>query len=399
MRAGLIASAFAALIAFVPAQAETSACAALVNAAELAAGQPAFIASFPTAEPGPLHKVAFLYDNAVAAIALIACGAPERAKLIGEAMLVALDNDRHWKDGRLRNGYLAGPVSDRPVKLPGWWDAAAGRWTEDGYQAGSDTGNMAWAMLALLALYDESGDVRFRDGAVRIAQFVDRSFSAGGVPGFQGGPFGFEPEPVQNSWKSTEHNTDLAAALTRLAAATGDAHWAERATAAADLVRAMWLAEDRHHFATGTGTDGVTPNPLLALDAQIWPVMAIAGLDAAYPSMLMSMAKRLGANGGFAYSEAAGGLWIEGSAQAGLLMVLKGFGAKAAALRAVIDQHRTEDGWYYAADVAELPTGFPLETDPSKPRVYFRLPHLGALAWVALFETGFNPFTGNGKLP
>ncbi len=390
------AAILASLFAITPAQAE-SACPALVNAAELAGGKPALIASFPTAEPGPLHKVAFLYDNAVAAIALIACGAPERAKLIGEAMLVALDHDRFWKDGRLRNGYLSGPV-ETPVKLPGWWDDDAGRWIEDGYQAGSDSGNMAWAMLALLTLYDASGDARFRDGAVRIAQFVDRSFSAEGVPGFQGGPFGFEPEPVQNTWKSTEHNTDLAAALTRLAAATDDAHWTARATAAADFVRAMWLA-DKEQFATGTGTDGVTPNPLLALDAQIWPVMAVAGLDAAYPSMLMSMAKRLGANGGFAYSEAAGGLWIEGSAQAGLLMVLKGFGEKAAALRAVIDQHRTVDGWYYAADVAELPTGFPLETDPSKPRVYFRLPHLGALAWVALFETGFNPFTGNGKLP
>lgn len=374
-----------------------SACPALVNAAELAGGQPAFVASFPTAEPGPLHKVAFLYDNAVAVIALIACGAPERARLIGDAMLIALDHDRYWKDGRLRSGYLSGPV-ETPVKLSGWWDAEAGRWIEDGYQAGSDTGNMAWAILALVTLYEETGDQRYRAGALRIAGFVERSLRADGVPGFEGGPFGFEPEPKQNTWRSTEHNTDLAAALTRLSAATGEGRWAERAGIAASFVSAMWR-DACQCFAVGTGEDGVTPNLLLALDAQIWPVMAVPGLDAVHPGVLTSVTERLGQSRGFAYSEALEGLWIEGSAQVGLLMTLKGLAPEAAALRAVIERQRTPEGWYYAADVAELPTGFPLETDPSKPRVYFRLAHLGALAWVALMDTAFNPFTGNGKLP
>ena len=38
------------------------------------------------------------------------------------------------------------------MKLSGWWDDKQNRWVEDPYQVGSDTGNMAWAMLALLAL-------------------------------------------------------------------------------------------------------------------------------------------------------------------------------------------------------------------------------------------------------
>jgi hypothetical protein len=381
-----------------PALADDNACAALRAAPELAAGGPVFIASFPTAEPGPLQHTAFLYDNAVAVIALVGCGAPEPARHIGDAMLRALANDRHWHDGRLRNGYLSGPAIDTPVQLPGWWDAKANQWVEDGYQVGSDTGNMAWAILALVTMYEASGDVRYRDGAAAIGRFADRSFRESGVPGFEGGPFGFEPEPTQNTWRSTEHNTDLTAALTRLAAATGDTHWRDRASVAAAFVQAMWN-DGCQCFAVGTGVDGVTPNTLLALDAQIWPILAVPGLDAQYPSMLMSITKRLGQNGGVAYSEALAGLWIEGSAQTGLLMRLKGFETKAAELRTVIDQHRTPDGWYYAADTAELPTGFVLETDPSKPRVYFRLPHLGALAWVALFETGFNPFTGTAGLP
>jgi hypothetical protein len=54
---------------------------------------------------------------------------------------------------------------------PGWWDPVAGRWLEDAYQAGSDTGNMAWAMLALLTL-DARADGRYRRGALRIAQWL-----------------------------------------------------------------------------------------------------------------------------------------------------------------------------------------------------------------------------------
>jgi hypothetical protein len=40
-----------------------------------------------------------------------------------------------------------------------------------------------------------------------------------------------------------------------------------------------------------------------------------------------------------------------------------------------------------------------LATDPLQPRLYFRLPHLGAVAWVALAERGFNPFNGEFVLP
>jgi hypothetical protein len=53
----------------------------------------------------------------------------------------------------------------------------------------------------------------------------------------------------------------------------------------------------------------------------------------------------------------------------------------------------------YATTARELPTGFVLDTDPTKPRLYFRLPHLGAASWAALAERGFNPFTVTKGLP
>jgi hypothetical protein len=40
-----------------------------------------------------------------------------------------------------------------------------------------------------------------------------------------------------------------------------------------------------------------------------------------------------------------------------------------------------------------------LATDPTKPRVYFHLEHLGASAWAALADQGYNPFTGGRSLP
>ena len=74
--------------------------------------------------------------------------------------------------------------SSRPVKLTGWWDKNQNQWVEDAYQVGSDSGNMAWAMLALLALHKTSGDARYLDAAKRIAAYLDKSFEARAPAGF-----------------------------------------------------------------------------------------------------------------------------------------------------------------------------------------------------------------------
>ena len=363
---------------------------------------PVFLASYPTVASGPLQGAAFLYDNAVAAIALTACGEREKAAQIGDAILIALDRDRTWHDGRLRNGYMAGPVGSGPVKLAGWWDGGQNMWVEDRYQVGSDNGNMAWAMLALLAL-DQSGDRpggdrRYRDGAARIGAWVAQWESKSGPGGFTGGTFGHEPSPVVETWKSTEHNTDLAAAFSRLAEATGDRKWLQQADAARQFVREMWNPGCTC-FAVGTGTDGKTPNPYLALDAQIWPLLALPGASARYGEVAATVKSRLSDGGGFAYSEAREGLWTEGTAQVALFMGLSGNSAGAERLAAAVDTMRLPDGSYYAASTKELPTGFMLETDPTQPRQYFHIAHLAAASWAALAIRRYNPFTGRNALP
>jgi hypothetical protein len=291
----------------------------------------------------------------------------------------------------LRNGYLAGPPAN-PVKLAGWQQGAI--WAEDGYQTGSDTGNLAWALLALQGLHQNGAGDKYREGALRLALYVEKSFDA---PGFTGGTFGGEPAPQRNSWKSTEHNIDLAAAFTRLAETTQDPHWMLRASQARSLVAAMW---DKRCgcFAAGTGLDGKTPNHFLALDAQLWPLLALPGGAVRYSAALKTARDKMMVGDGFTYSAAGKAVWTEGAAQAALLASLMRQQKQASQLLGAVERARAPDGGYFAAN-RDIDTGFRLDTDPAQARRYFHLPHLGALAWAALAQRRFNPFTGKGALP
>jgi hypothetical protein len=315
-------------------------------------------------------------------------------------MLFALDHDRFWHDGRLRNGYLAGAVGSAPVKLAGWWSSREQRWLEDNYQAGSDSGNLAWAMLALLALERSVHDGRYLAGASRLGTWLAGQRDRRGAGGFLGGSFGSETAPRALQWKSTEHNTDLAAAFAWLASSSGDAHWRALSEDASRLVEAMW-DQQRGAFDAGTRDDGVTRNPLLALDAQIWPLLALPHGAARYHQAYAKSAQLLRTRDGdgYAYSEAGGGAWTEGTAMTELLRKLLGSEAGAPAAVAAIAQARAPDGGYFATMSTALPTGFMLDTDPAQPRVYRHLEHLAAAAWVALCDRGVDPFTAARSLP
>ena len=381
------------------AQTSVSACGYLTARMSAATAGPVLLASYPTEHTGALSATAFTYDNAVTAIALVSCHQPAQARRLADAFLLALDHDRYWKDGRLRNAYAAGAVDPAaPVKLPGWWDPAAGRWMEDRYQVGSDSGNMAWAILSLLTVNAATGDTRYLQGALRVARWVEGRADTRGAGGFTGGEFGHEPAPQPNRWKSTEHNTDLAAALGWLARASGDTHWQQRSRQAGTFVEAMW--NDRAgYFAAGSGEDGVQINPLLALDAQIWPLLALPRAAVRYARSLTVTGQRLRFGAGYTYSEAGGGLWSEGSAQTAVLLALLQRDEAARAVAGALRALRTPAGGCYASDTPATPTGFMLATDPDKPRVYLHLEHLGASAWLALYEQRFNPFIGRSALP
>jgi hypothetical protein len=367
------------------------ACAYLEKAIDAQRGGPAFLPSYPTAQIRALKGTAFLYDNAVAAIALVGCGQRARASRIGDAILAALNRDRHWHDGRLRNAYLAGPVGSGAVKLAGYWDKKSGRWMEDAYQVGSDNGNMAWTILALLALDQPKGNQRYRDAAVRIGTWVTRWRSLRDASGFTGGAFGEEPNPKVELWKSTEHNADLSAAFAGLAAATGDGKWIVQMHIAEKFVRAMWNAHGRF-FEAGVIEDGVTRDRYLALDAQTLPLLALPGALKPYGSAVATLDRRVGVDGGFAFGDAKGGIWTEGTEQVALLLELSGREAEARSAIQAAQNMRASDGSYFATDATQLPTGLPLDTDQSRSRQYFHMAHLAPAAWAALVERRFDPF-------
>lgn len=367
-----------------------------IRAAAAAADGPVLLKSWATEGGGAafdrVHaEAAFTYDNALAGLALLAAGEGALARRIGDGLRLAQMQDRFWTDGRLRNAYAAGrqypeaPASARP---PGWWDAAAGRWLEDGYQAGSAAGPVAFAMLLWLAL----GDAPFRAAAARAGDWVEATLRAGDdAGGFRGGVIGHEPRPQPLAWRSTEQNLDLAVAFARLGRAGPAAE-------AAGFVRRMWLpAEGR--FLAGLLPEGA-PNHHSALDANLWPLLAWPGESRFRPALDWALSRH-GLPAGAPRDEVAGldfdadrdGIWMEGTAQAALLLRRAGEPALAARLGATVARHRGPGGWVLAASVPSLSTGLATGLVPGA--ADFRYPrrgHLAANAWAALAGLGANPF-------
>ncbi len=347
----------------------------------------------PTSEPA-LANAAFTYDNALAVIALTACGRRDRALRIGEALLDAASLDRAGRQGRLRNTYRAGAQKQRPIPPMGWWDVVENRWLEDPYQVGSATGNVAWAGLALLALGDATAEARFRDGAAGLAGWiVARTGDPRGPGGFNGGVQGFDDAPQPLTWKSTEHNTDLAALFDRLGR-----DWTAPARAARGFLDALWAAGG-DHFPIGTTPDGTTVSHATSgLDAQLWPLL-LRDPPEGWRTALAYAERAHGVDGGFDFNDDRDGMWVEGTAQAALTYRAVGRRADADRLFLELLKEIGPGGYLWATRPPLLTTGLAIGPDSKTDDFhYYRRPHLGATAWAALAAQGWNPFTG-GRLP
>lgn len=367
---------------------------------------PAFLRSYDAKagsgapEEPALATAAFTYDNALAAIALLACGEQRQAQRIGEALLVAVTADRAAPNSRLRNTYRAGPQQERPVPPNGWWDEKQKRWLEDAYQVGTATGNVAWAGLALLSLAESTGDARYQQAAATLGAWViTHTHDERGPGGYTGGIHGFDPEPKRLSWKSTEHHADLLALfgwLGRLGVAGGD--WATAAARSRAFLDALWRA-DSGYFPTGTLPDGVTVNDgNSGLDAQLWPLM-LDGAPLEWRRALAFADARHGVEGGYDFNDDRDGMWVEGTAQAALAFRLVGEDARANRLLAGLAGQVSPGGYLWAVTGERISTGFAIGPDsPDADFFYYRQPHLGATAWAVLAAKGWNPFTGR-RLP
>jgi hypothetical protein len=365
---------------------------------------PLFLASYrlandkqgsPPLEPA-LAGAAFTYDNALAGIALLACGDTASAKRIGDAVVRAMERDPGMPDGRVRNAYRAGPMTEDKAALPGRWDAGKKQWISDAYQVSTATGNVAWAALLLLNLSEAERSPGYMASARKLLGWVEQRTRAKNAPdGYNGGWYGWDNAQRAQTWKSTEHNIDIAMAA-GWAARAGGAGEAERqqARTALDFVNRMWNASEQR-FNIGTKEDGATiSTEASGLDAQLWPLLAAPEGSCAWTRGLDWVEKNHRSGEGYGFSRNPDGIWTEGSAQAAATLVARK-GAAPEALWQLLASQRADNGLYYATPSTRISTGLAIGPDSTGADFYYyRWPHLGATAWIALAATGFNPFTG-----
>ncbi|MFJ2692958.1 hypothetical protein [Pseudomonas sp. NPDC087336] len=377
-------------------------CAALDQAVTSQPAGPVLVASYPPldGQPAPilaLRGVAFTYDNALASIALFACGKAESARRIADALAFATLHDPEYQDGRLRNAYAAGPVAAPSMKLPGYWSVERNAWNQDAYQVSSATGNQAWAALALLEAYRQSGEAAYLEAARKALHWSQHNTYDGQAPaGFSGGYYGYFSKQVQQSWKSTEHNVDLAAAWSALDAVAPNQDAAKQARIARQFVSSQWDAGEGR-FLIGTGADGQTSDRVRSgLDAQIWPLIALHEPPKDWRRVFAFIDRAHRAGEGYGFNRDPDGLWTEGTAQAAAVARLSGLSDKAQPLWSVLLAQQAGNGWLFATPAARISTGLAIGPDSvSNDFFYYHLPHLGATAWAAIAATGVNPFTGS----
>ncbi|ENN89336.1 hypothetical protein RHSP_01063 [Rhizobium freirei PRF 81] len=342
-----------------------------------------------------LSNAAFTYDNALATIALFACDRDEDAKRVANALVLAANHDRSYDDGRLRNAYRSGSVTigKEGMLLPGFWKQASNSWVEDDYQAGSATGNLAWAALALLTAYDRTKHQPYFDAAVKVMRWVDAHAAAESGIGYTGGTFGHEPSPQKLAWKSTEQNLDVYAVANWLAEIDPIGGWERMGARARKFLDAMWNAQEgRFYVGSRPGSD--MPNlDQSGIDAELWPVLAVPDFRDRYYTVLQWVDRHYSVDTGFDFNEDRDGIWLEGTAQAALTFYLAGQKDRARNLLATIATQIAPNDLVYATVGTELSTGLKVGADATSGDFkYYRIPHVGATAWAILAAKAWNPF-------
>ncbi len=380
-----------------------------------------------------LFSTAFVYDNALAICALLADGrrsSVDTARVIGDGLVFAQDHDPDHADGRLRQGYNAGPYTfyDGTPQPDGF--VRADGYANVGWQfgfLGTAVGDMAWPGIALLHLFGATRDTRYRDAAVRIGEWITtHAWSTAPLGGFSFGVDGANA-PVPHG--STEHNVDCVAFFTMLRKVTGNRRWTDAAEHARAFVDLMWDAGSGW-FWTGTN-DGVEINrDPVPLDPATWSRLAIG--DRRYDGALDWAADALavvddatdatsqlpdgGRVAGVTFSTASltstaqyndttvhpQGVWLEGTAQLATSLLdrdRRGDRERAGRLLAQVGhaqdllgagQHlggAEVDGGVVAAS-SLLDTGFGFG--------YFQVQHVGATSWFLLASSRANPMRWGG---
>jgi hypothetical protein len=382
--------------------------------------------SFDTVE----RNAAYVYDNSVALIALLAAGDLAHARTIADALLYGQGHDRFFTDGRVRNAYQGGDISlpsgwlpnnlPNTVRMPGWYDPGRSQWFEDETDVSTTTGNVAWAGVALLNIWEVTRDSEYLAAAEALGNWVivnaaeTRSGAARQLGGFTGGYDGWEngaasagAKPMtcasgvfvngqcKRLYKSAEHNIDLYSMFSRLYLADGEAQWAKAAQQAKHCFLSMWDPQEGK-FWTGTSEDGVTVSTdVIPLDIQAWALQALGTEAQPYLQSLAYIEAHHKTSLGYGFKQNGGNAcgdntWFEGNSQVSVAYLLANNRSKWQSILDDVHSAQTTDGGIPATDGACLTTGFTL--DDGSPWEYFPRIHVAATGWLALAENGVNPY-------
>ncbi len=336
-----------------------------------------FFTDLPTWDFTP----SFVYDDALVVIAYTARGLPDdirRAQAVGDTLLFVQDNDPIG-DGRVRTSYEPHGIRDGRVEITG---------------PGTFTGNQAWTGMAFARLFHATGEQKYLDGALRIAQWIQTNTAdVSRAPyGYTGGQ---TDAGVSLSWKSTEHNTDIAGFFTQLAQLTGDTVWADRAGVASAFVAAMQAPDG--HVDTGTLNDGSTTNTHpVPLDAQTWTYLGTG--DARYgASVDWAVANLMATDGPYQGPSIShvdtSKVWFEGGGHLALALRLRDGAGDADRAEALLDSIRLAQRDAPNGDGKGIVATSTDGLDSGFGDLYYASLHTGATAWYLLAATGDNPFT------
>jgi hypothetical protein len=336
---------------------------------------------------GPLARQHFtaaeVYDNALVISAYLAAGTAagrSRAGIIGNGLLYVQANDPQH-DGRVRAAYapapLRGPADVRPT------DAA------------TDTGDLAWAGLALVRLYAATGRKAYLAGAEAIGHWVQaHCYDTRGAGGYTGGQ---TAGGQQIQWKSTEHNIDLYAFFNLLAVQTRDPAWSASAARAGRFVAAMWNAQQGRYY-VGTTVDGVTPNDaVIPEDINSWSYLAFR--NPAYAASVSWDERNLGVFAGgfkgvsFCHGDRSGA-WFEGTAHLADALEFRGAPGDAARAAGYLSDISYAQAHGPGHDGRGVMAASKNGLSDCSGGLYYASLHSGATAWFLLAAGKVDPLAG-----
>lgn len=347
----------------------------------------------------PSH--AFLYDQALAIITMQKSNqavAQPTAIEVTEAVLRLVKANGAVADALPVGHVLTGTGAARPS--PG-----------DGTQR---LGDNAWFALALLAVYEQTGQQKYLDAARRISDWAESSLKdTGPLGGYYGG---LDGAGNRLPFRATEHNIDLFSLNRELAqnlAAIGAppaGDYSLRARHASDFVMRMFddTSGAPGKFWAGTSEGDIINQASVPLDPQLWAVLAMSNspdyaqaIDGRQPVQWAqaNLRETDGSVQGYAYSSnakaaAPNRVWYEGAAYAAVVAEVTGQ-AGAAELLQTLDATRPADVNGEGTPAASR-DGLvdPLLGDVA----YDHREHVGATVWAYFAEQGINPFPGGPTL-